>query len=120
MKLWRKIIFAQDKKLDIRIKIYRISNSIEKLLPNHFCLKNTFVQNKLIFAPKNLILAEKGHFYSNKNPFADNKIFFPKKGKVFFQGSSEWQSLLFSPHEFGVLMIESKGVLYFKLFLEEL
>ncbi|RNA03735.1 hypothetical protein BpHYR1_007764, partial [Brachionus plicatilis] len=27
----------------------------------------------------------------------------------FFQGSSEWQSLLFSPHEFGVLMIESKG-----------
>ncbi|RNA02641.1 hypothetical protein BpHYR1_010148, partial [Brachionus plicatilis] len=27
----------------------------------------------------------------------------------FFQGSPELQSLLFSPHEFGVLMIESKG-----------
>ncbi|RNA12414.1 hypothetical protein BpHYR1_045576 [Brachionus plicatilis] len=49
--------------------------------------------------------------------------------KSFFQGSSEWQSLLFSPHgcnmikfyinKLGVLMIESKGVLYFKLFLEE-
>ncbi|RNA36050.1 ATP-dependent DNA helicase pif1 [Brachionus plicatilis] len=43
--------------------------------------QNTFVENKLIFAPKNLILAEKGHFYSNKNPFADNKIFFPKKSR---------------------------------------
>ncbi|RNA37134.1 Receptor-type tyrosine- phosphatase [Brachionus plicatilis] len=47
--------------------------------------------------------------------FLENKL----NKKSFFQGSSEWQSLLFSPHEFGVLIIESKGVLYFKLFLEE-
>ncbi|RNA01129.1 hypothetical protein BpHYR1_041221, partial [Brachionus plicatilis] len=60
---------------------YIIRNYFPKIHSKLKLKHNTFVQNKLIFAPKNLILAEKGHFYTNKNPFADNNIFFPKKSR---------------------------------------